>query len=246
MTTTKNINGLNILLVDDESFVRKVNATVFSGLTGSDVLESDSARHALAVLKTKPIDLMVTDIQMPEMNGLELMKEIRCGRAGIAADLPILVITSFSNTEVLGSSMGLDVNGFLVKPLSPKNALEKINKAINERITLRTELTYDRVMTNLQSLSDSTDNQKQGNVNAAISMSRADTDSSRDNQNKWIEVSSGGLRPGMQLVDDIHTRDGRVLLTTGQVLTDSMINRIHELHSVIAMGKFRVLPPQTD
>jgi CheY-like chemotaxis protein len=233
MTLEQAIENLNILLVDDESFVRKLNAHVLSGLTQQNVFESDSARNAITILNKQPINLLITDIQMPEMNGLELMKEIRCGRTSAPTALPILVITSYSNTEVLGSSMGLDVNGFLVKPISPKNALEKINIAIHERIAPRSIMTYERVMTDLSSLSGGASQVKTTEYPGSISIPNSPTGIESEAKVKIIKVSLAELKPGMKLVSELHSRDGVTLLASGQLLTEQMVNRIIELESLI-------------
>ncbi len=228
------IEKLNILLVDDEAFVRKVNAHVLSGLTQGNVLQAPSAREAISIFDKQSVDLLITDIQMPEMNGLDLMKEIRCGKTSAPAELPILAITSFSNTEVLGSAMGLDVNGFLVKPISPKNALEKINIAMREKINPRATITYERVMTDLPSLSGGASPIKEIKHRVNSSISRTSTENASETNIKGTRVPLTNLKPGMKLLSELHTRDGVVLLVSGQLLTEQMVNRVKELEKLMA------------
>lgn len=245
MSPNKTLENLKILLVEDEAFVRKVNSHVLAGLTGQKILEADSARNAIGILNKQSVDLVITDIQMPEMNGLELMKEVRCGRTKAPAELPMLVITSYSNTEVLGSSMGLDVNGFLVKPISSKNAMEKINIAIRERVKLRNVMVYERVITNLDSLSDGASPVKPEpkQVNASITISPVGKEESAL-AIEGVKVPITQLKPGMTLVSALHSRDGVILLTSGQLLNEQLINRVKELQKLVDDKELLVLLPE--
>jgi YesN/AraC family two-component response regulator len=245
MTPKNIIEKLNILLVDDEAFIRKVNAHVLSVLTRRNVLQASSAREAISILDKQSIDLLITDIQMPEMNGLDLMKEIRCGRTRAPAELPILAITSFSNTEVLGSAMGLDVNGFLVKPITPKNALEKINIAMRERINPRATIAYERVMTDLPSLSGGSGPIKETEHRVNSSISRTSTEKAPEKNSKSTKVPLVKLKSGMKLLSELHSSDGVILLASGQLLTEQIINRIKELEKIMSKKEVLVESPES-
>lgn len=70
------LDGFSILIVDDESFIRE---TIREHLItdGASVIEADSSKKALELLKTNKIDLILTDISMPEATGLELLEQVR-------------------------------------------------------------------------------------------------------------------------------------------------------------------------
>ena len=98
--------------------------------------------------------MLITDIQMPEMNGIELIKQVRIGKASGDRGLSTLVVTSFSNTEVPGSCHLLDINGFLVKPITRDSAAEKIRLETSEQKNIRPEEAYQQVKSDLNTLAD--------------------------------------------------------------------------------------------
>ena len=69
---------------------------------------------------------------MPNLNGLELLKAIRTNQAQVACDTRIIAVTTLSDTATISACMTLEVDAFLVKPISIKSAKEKIQSAITE------------------------------------------------------------------------------------------------------------------
>lgn len=85
-----------ILLVDDTDFDRKVAAHLLLGLNGAETITSSSGEEALALLTHYDIDLVVTDVQMPGMTGLELLHRIRAERPHV----PVLIVTSHGSESL--------------------------------------------------------------------------------------------------------------------------------------------------
>ncbi len=106
-----------ILIVDDDEFIRKIIRRVLVDLKFVNIKEIESAKSALLLMQGHTFDLIITDVQMPGMNGLELVRRIRAGLTPAAPGTRTIVLTSFANTEVLSVAMSLEVNGFLVKPI---------------------------------------------------------------------------------------------------------------------------------
>jgi YesN/AraC family two-component response regulator len=235
MSTTTTFYNLRILLVDDEPFVRRVIASMLKNAGIIEVFEANNGAEAIAFMGGQEIDLLISDIQMPEMNGLELIQKIRMGETRAARALRTIVVTSFSYTEVLSSCLLLDVNGFLVKPITPASAEEKIHLALNEKLHLRPAEAYLQVKTDLAVI-QTTSKEEQRKPNAAIARSEPEVQ----------EVSVGSsvplkqLRPGMVLLDDLYATSGIKLLPQGQVLTEVMIHRIIDLDRVLPSGRIRV------
>lgn len=228
-------SDLKVLLVDDERFIRRTTKHVLGLLDISNIIEAEDGGEALAALKNNEFDLLITDIQMPETNGIELVKQIRMGNASIDRSLRTLVVTSFSNVEVLGACLALDVNGFLVKPISAENATAKIHTALNEKTALRLPEAYIPVQSNLESLAETVKKESK-KVNAAIFI-----DETKEAPSQAGEyVSLRNLKPGMKLLEDIRAQNGTILLTAGRMLTEAVVNRVFELESVIATKRLRV------
>ncbi|MCD6546641.1 MAG: response regulator [Thermotogae bacterium] len=114
-----------ILVVDDETNIRNLIKKILS-----DEFEVDTAANgleALKLLKNKEFDLMILDINMPQMDGVELMKKLKKHNVSI----PIVVISVFSDPEKLIETFKLGATDFIVKPFSPDQILDTVNRIIN-------------------------------------------------------------------------------------------------------------------
>lgn len=230
-TLLDNLEALCILLVDDDPFMQRIIEKVLKDLGFENIKKANDGQEALEVLGQGNIDLLLTDIQMPNMNGLELMKTIRCGNSSVARDLRTIIITSFSNTETLGLSMALDVNGFLTKPFKPVTVMKTIMQAFAEEDSeLRSEESYLEVKTDLSSL---------GEDEGASPETTMEESSPEDNRNQCINIHQ--LQPGMRLTKDVKTEKGVLLLSAGFVLNKNTISRLFELGDVIAEHDYHVI-----
>lgn len=218
-----------ILLVDDASFVRNIIAQLIKNLNITQVYKADDGLEALSVLKHHDIDLLITDIQMPKMNGIELIKQIRLGNTAADRGLSTIVETSFSNTEVIASCLALDINGFLVKPFTIELVTKQICRAFTEERTLQPAENYLHVKTDLDSLAQQTA--------PTPTRSRPHT-LSKPGQGSAVSLTS--LEPGMVLLENIYTESGIIMLAAGTKLTESLINRMYELSRVIGNKRITV------
>jgi len=226
----ESLEELKILLVDDDSFMQKLLETVLVDLGFKQIVKAEDGQQALGILKNNHIDLLLTDIQMPNMNGLELLRQVRCGNTGVSNNLRSIIITSFSNLDTLGTAIALDVNGFLDKPFKPVTVIKKILLALSEdEQSQRPGSDYEGVVTDLKSLTGSTHTE-------TVDESGSDTLA------VGRLVSAHMLQPGMKLVDEVRTDNGTLLLPEGFLLTRQTIHRIHELSDVLSTQEFGVDP----
>jgi len=210
---------LSVLIVDDEPLQRRILRDVLRNLRFVRTKDADSGEFAIEKMREQRFDLVLSDVQMPGMNGLELLRQIRTGQTKLARDTRFIILTSFSNTEVLGAAMALDVNGFLAKPIRIRVVEEKIDRAIQETFNLRTEDDYDSVETSLPSL-EREQRQSQGVLDAPSFGARE----------KIIPLMQ--LKAGMCVTKALHAADGTLLIPAGTVLTQLFINRLWDLSSV--------------
>lgn len=116
-----------LLIVDDSVSMRAVIIKVISmtGFVPEELLQAGNGQEALDVLASNKVDLVFTDINMPEMSGLEMLKAMRADPA--MADIPVIVITTEGSAERRQEAQSLGATGFLQKPFQPadvKNVLE--------------------------------------------------------------------------------------------------------------------------
>ena len=120
---------MKILVVDDFSTMRRIvrNLLVELGFTNTLIQEAEDGNAALALLRAQPLDLVVTDWNMPNMTGIDLLRAIRADAA--LKSMPVLMVTAENNRDQIIAAAQSGVNGYVVKPftaVTPKEKLDKI------------------------------------------------------------------------------------------------------------------------
>lgn len=237
------VKDLHILLVDDDNFTRRVIRHILYGLGIAHVDDAYNGENALTFLDKQNYDLLITDVQMPKLNGLELLKTVRSGKAHTARDLRTIIITSFANTEVLGAALALDANGFLVKPMKPAGVSQKISEALKESGHLRAVADYEAIPTDLPFLQSKSENSRQP-INASIVVERRQRPRHRSADTDTDGVLIRDLEPGMRLSRDLYLTDGTLLLSEGYIINDTTINRLFDLRNMLSDELIPVLPEE--
>jgi two-component system chemotaxis response regulator CheY len=117
---------MKILVVDDFATMRRIITNVLRQIGFENIVEAEDGTKALQVLEQDAIDFVVTDWNMPEMSGLDLLKAIRS--RGEKSDLPVLMVTAEALQENIVAAARAGVNNYIVKPFDAKTLSEKINK----------------------------------------------------------------------------------------------------------------------
>jgi len=123
--------NLKILVVDDFSTMRRIVKNLLRDLGFNNVVEADDGNTALPMLKSGGIDFLVTDWNMPGMEGIDLVKAVRADDN--MKSMPILMVTAEAKREQIVVAAQAGVNGYIVKPFTAATLKEKIDK-IFERI----------------------------------------------------------------------------------------------------------------
>jgi signal transduction histidine kinase/CheY-like chemotaxis protein len=110
------LEGVRVLLVEDDEASRLILSEMLVAC-GATVTEAESASQALARLGAEPIDVLVTDLAMPEMDGMTLVRELRANPDARLAKLPALALTAFAGQEDKRRAMSAGFNGYLTKPV---------------------------------------------------------------------------------------------------------------------------------
>lgn len=116
-----------ILTVDDSTTMRQMIAFTLTQ-AGFTVLETADGQEALELARTKGADLVITDVNMPRMDGITLVRELR--QLGTYKFTPILVLTTESTPEMKAKGKEAGATGWIVKPFSPEKLLETVNKVL--------------------------------------------------------------------------------------------------------------------
>ena len=122
---------MKILIVDDFSTMRRIIKNLLRDLGFSNTHEADDGQTALPMLQHGGFEFLVTDWNMPGMQGIDLLKAVRADPK--LASLPVLMVTAESKREQIVEAAQAGVNGYIVKPFTAQTLQEKIGK-IFERI----------------------------------------------------------------------------------------------------------------
>ena len=110
----------NTLIVDDSPTMRKVirKSLAISGFEVGECWEAGDGRQALTLLQSHSVDLILVDFNMPEMNGLEMIRELKKDEK--RRRIPVVMITTHSNDWVVQEGTALGIQGFIQKPFHPE------------------------------------------------------------------------------------------------------------------------------
>ena len=116
-----------VLTVDDSASIRlTINATLSAA--GYAVTEANDGAQGLKIAQSQPFDLIITDLNMPEMDGLQMIEEIRKGSA--AAGVPIIFLSTESDGEMKARAKAAGATGWLTKPFDPENLIKIVRKVV--------------------------------------------------------------------------------------------------------------------
>jgi len=123
--------NMKILVVDDFQTMRRIVRGVLKELGFTNVVEADNGVAALEVLRTEKIDFIVSDWNMPEMTGIDLLKTVRASEEW--KDLPFLMVTAEGKSAQVLEAVKNRVNNYVVKPFTPATLEEKIKKIFESK-----------------------------------------------------------------------------------------------------------------
>ncbi len=123
--------NMKILVVDDFSTMRRIIKNLLRDLGFTNTAEADDGSTALPLLKNGDFEFLITDWNMPNVPGIELLKALRAEPS--LAKLPVLMVTAEAKREQIIEAAEAGVNGYIVKPFTADTLKEKIDK-IFERL----------------------------------------------------------------------------------------------------------------
>jgi two-component system chemotaxis response regulator CheY len=115
---------MRVLIVDDSSTMRRIIANTLKRLGYDDVVEAGDGQEGLRSLAANRADMVLTDWNMPEMDGRDFVRAIRS--QPVTANIPVLMITTHAAREDVVLALQAGVNDYLVKPFTPETLKEKI------------------------------------------------------------------------------------------------------------------------
>ena len=121
----------NVLVVDDEKDIRE---TLSQGilLAGYECVTAENGKNALELLARHDIDVIISDINMPEMDGIELLRRVKS-----QFNASVIIMTGYVNDFTYEEIVGLGASDFVQKPVRFKEIVARLQRVLLERVTLQ-------------------------------------------------------------------------------------------------------------
>ena len=118
--------NMRVLVVDDFSTMRRIVKNILRQLGFNNVVEADDGTTAWEILNRERIDFIVSDWNMPQMTGIELLRRVRASEQH--ADTPFLMVTAEAQQENIIEAVQARVSNYIVKPFTAETMKQKIDK----------------------------------------------------------------------------------------------------------------------
>jgi two-component system chemotaxis response regulator CheY len=119
---------MRFLIVDDSSTMRRIIINTLTKLGYESFVEAGNGREGLDRLGAGPVDLVITDWNMPEMNGIEFVRTLRASEQG--KTVPVLMVTTNAANDDVAEALRAGVNNYVVKPFTAETLRDKIVAAV--------------------------------------------------------------------------------------------------------------------
>lgn len=127
------LDGIKILIVDDEAFMRRTIRAVLRAAGRFDVAEADDGDVALAEVELWKPDIVLCDITMRRIGGLRFVELLRRHPEASMRETPVVILTGRAEASTVVAASKLQINGYLVKPISPKQIGDQLQKVFGNR-----------------------------------------------------------------------------------------------------------------
>jgi len=118
-----------VLITDDSKTTQMLVMRALHQISGLTFLTAENGVQALKVLAASNIDLLITDVNMPEMDGIALVREVRKTKS--RDELPILIITAKAEASAKEEGLAMGANSYILKPLSGQELLQKASTLLS-------------------------------------------------------------------------------------------------------------------
>ena len=123
----KLLQQLNILIVDNNAYMRRMTRTMLTNLGAKSVIEAADGLAAIETIRTCDPDVMLLDMDMPVLNGIEVMRIVRSPGVFPRPNLPIIMLTSRGHRSSVLHALRAGAHEFLVKPTSAKALRDRLS-----------------------------------------------------------------------------------------------------------------------
>lgn len=239
MTDTSNLlAAMRVLVADDEAFSLSIVGRMLREMGCTDVISAAGGAKAYESFQfdSPPgIRLAIVDFNMPDINGLQILKMIRCGQTAAPRDLPVLMLTGTADGGLVSAAAALDIGAFVVKPVSKATLSTRLAKALSEPREPKSVELYKRIDVD--------------SVARALIISHKPVGTVRQRAEKAEDAHGMKLRVeavpiGAVLAQDVRGPEGELLLSRGAMLSERFLRRLRELSGPARIEYLLIEPPK--
>lgn len=220
-------NALRLIVVEDNETNREIIRRMMRHLNCAVVDSAADGDQALTTMLTAShgYDLIISDYQMPRMNGLELLKAVRVGTPGVNRDIGFIMLTGHADNFIVGTAFSLDVDSFVVKPVTPKALRARVMHVMSTANRIKKPIDYGDINIDSNVIGKQRASRKPKEIKFV-----APPWESEDVDNAGIvERDLSSVIPGSKLARDLFTASGQLLLPHGQTLDERTLDRLRNL-----------------
>ncbi|MEA3464297.1 MAG: response regulator [Patescibacteria group bacterium] len=123
-------NKTRILLIEDDSFLLSMYATQFE-LENFNVITAENGEKGLKLAKKEIPEIILLDIMLPEMNGFDVLKELKLNKA--TSQIPVILLTNLSQKSEIEQGLAMNVEGYLIKAhFMPSEVVDKVKQVLSK------------------------------------------------------------------------------------------------------------------
>jgi CheY-like chemotaxis protein len=220
------LDGLRVLVADDESFSLSIIGRMLREMGCKDVVLADNGAKAYAMFQADSppgIKVAIIDFNMPDLNGLQILKLIRTGKTAAPRNLFTLMLTGTADGGLVSAAAALDVGAFVVKPVSKVTLSARIAKVLADPREAKPVDQYEGVDIDTVSKALLLSHKPVGNPRAR---------SDRAESGRGMKLRLESVPVGSVLAEDIRGPDGELLLSRGAELSERFLRRLRDLSGV--------------
>ncbi len=213
MANTKSLEQACILIVEDEPFMMSLLKRLLSNMAIENIHEAVDGSDALTKMENVNFDLIISDIMMKPMNGLQLLKALRVGMCAAPSNTPFIAFTGSNESSVFGTALALSCDAFISKNGDPQDLMDRIKSLLSSDRHIEGPTTYHEIK-----IPDI--------FNDSASPASKLEESSPSN---GLCIAVPQIKVGDILERDFKTADGYLLFPAQTVMSDDHLSRLHDL-----------------